>query len=105
MKVYEIKDKDLNNAINRQFSESGVEQKAFRYFARANRFIAGTATAYNPEFILTNLFRDFQQALTSVGVNLKDSKAKFVANYKKAGQALIDANLPFWLSWLRMFYH
>ena len=92
LKAFEIKDAGLQNALNRQFSDLNVEQKAFRYFAGVNRFLAGVSTAYNPEFIFTNLLRDVQQGAASVGVNLPEgSVKKFVENLGRAKKAISDA--------------
>jgi hypothetical protein len=92
LKAFEIKDPGLQNALNRQYSDTGVEQKAFRYFARVNRWLAGVSTAYNPEFIFTNLLRDVQQGAASVGVNLPEgSVKKFVENLGRAKKAISDA--------------
>jgi predicted RNA methylase len=92
LKAFEIKDAGLQNALNRQYSDTGVEQKAFRYFARVNRWLAGVSTAYNPEFIFTNLLRDVQQGAASVGVSLPEgSVKKFVENLGRAKKAISDA--------------
>ncbi len=92
MKAFEIKDTALASAINRQFTGSSVEQTAFRFFAGVNRFLAGVSTAYNPEFIFTNLLRDVQQGAASVGVNLPDgSVKKFIDNLSRAKRAIADA--------------
>ncbi|HNX76192.1 MAG TPA: hypothetical protein PLM07_07825 [Candidatus Rifleibacterium sp.] len=90
--AFEIRDAGLQNALNRQYSDLSVEQKAFRYFAGFNRFLAGVATAFNPEFIFTNPVRDIQQGAASVGVTLPEgSVKKFMDNLSRAKKAIADA--------------
>jgi predicted RNA methylase len=54
-----IKDKDLLAAIKTKNSES---EPLFQLVRPINRVISAMNTAYNPDFILTNIFRDIQTA-------------------------------------------
>ena len=61
---------------------------------KAVRFMAGLSTTYNPEFVISNLFRDFQEAMANLQVGGKAglTEAKFakevataLATVKKGG--------------------
>lgn len=90
--VFRIKDKFLRDAVIGREKNDAIESKVFRGFAAVNRWLAGMATAYNPEFIYTNLFRDVQQGAAVVDVNLPEgSVKKFLGNLKRAKQAIADS--------------
>ena len=89
--VYKIKDKSLRKALVNNFKEDTIETNFFRFFKKVNNWLAATATAWNPEFIYTNLIRDVQQGAAGVGVMLPEgSTVKFLSNLKRARQAITD---------------
>ena len=89
--VYKIKDESLRKALVNNFKEDTIETNFFRFFKRVNNWLAATATAWNPEFIYTNLIRDVQQGAAGVGVMLPEgSTVKFLSNLKRARQAITD---------------
>lgn len=91
--VYKIKDKSLRKALVNNFKEDTIETNFFRFFKKVNNWLAATATAWNPEFIYTNLIRDVQQGAAGVGVMLPEgSTVKFLSNLKRAKQAITDEN-------------
>lgn len=91
--VYKIKDKSLRKALVNNFKEDTTETNFFRFFKKVNNWLAATATAWNPEFIYTNLIRDVQQGAAGVGVMLPEgSTVKFLSNLKRARQAITDEN-------------
>ena len=91
--VYKIKDKSLREALVNNFKEDTIETNFFRFFKKVNNWLAATATAWNPEFIYTNLIRDVQQGAAGVGVMLPEgSTVKFLSNLKRARQAIADEN-------------
>ncbi|HQB84211.1 MAG TPA: hypothetical protein PLR50_11990, partial [Candidatus Rifleibacterium sp.] len=54
-----VKDKDLLSAIKTKSSES---EPLFQLLRPVNKLISAVNTAFNPDFILTNIFRDIQTA-------------------------------------------
>jgi len=89
--VYRIKDESLKRALITTFKENTVEKGFFRAFAKINRWLAATATAWNPEFIYTNLVRDVQLGAANVGINLPEGSVKeFLSNLARSKQAISD---------------
>jgi hypothetical protein len=71
--------------IAKPFSGPESVGKLIRLFSKMNRFLAAVNTSYNPEFMLTNLPRDLEQALISIGqYDVKGIEAKVFKNVRKA---------------------
>lgn len=98
VKYIEIKDPKLRKAIIQpdSFGKGVVQNKVLRAFATWFRY---TNTIYNPEFLLSNITRDWQAALISSGLELPETNmakigAQITKKMPKAGKAIyqLEAN-------------
>lgn len=93
MKFMKINDKDLMNAITQtnQMAPGVYNNFVIRNFAK---FFRNVNTTFNPEFMVSNFFRDFQNAAISANLELSDmSTIQFSKEVAKIGGALTKRNV------------
>ena len=78
-----VKDQDLLEAF--KTNDGGKIEKLFRFTRPVNALLSATNTAFNIDFILTNIARDVQTAFAHAGVSNSKSIAKdIISNIPKA---------------------
>lgn len=93
-------------ASMRNLNEQQVEF-VVKYLGAVNRFLSTVNTSYNPEFIITNAFRDLQTA----GINLAAERGGIVAGTMKDYRSALAASVKGsfgkgagpWTQWYRDF--